>query len=436
MINVLDLLKNNNSTVRRAGQHFTSACPGCGGDKKTSQRFHVWPQDNNGTGRYHCFACGCHGDNIQFLRDFKSMTYGQACRELNIEIKKSGLTASGLYPDPPRHDGGFSPRQTSAPEAQWQDRAVEFCATAFEALFKNEEQLDWLLKKRGIDRATARRFCLGWNAQDVYRPRDSWGLPPGGISERTGKPKELWVPPGLVIPHVISDHRIMNIRIRKGPGDYYIVPGGTVFPLMVPAPGKHKIYVIVETHLDAMMIARFAGDLVGVVAAGSTTVRPNAAQYRILHEAACIMVATDNDGEPGARAWRWWQAQFPKTALRCPVAIGKDPGDAFEQGEDIRAWILEAGPEIFSAANVQSEKNAPEKSETAPDSLRELYDLVCKYRLQLISRPDKTSIAGGYDKAPFNDSRRIQQLVFCDDHVFEFLNARQGVEINRGNFWR
>lgn len=35
--------------------------------------------------RFHCFGCGCHGDSIDFIREYKNMNYIEACNYLGIE---------------------------------------------------------------------------------------------------------------------------------------------------------------------------------------------------------------------------------------------------------------------------------------------------------------------------------------------------------------
>jgi hypothetical protein len=55
------------------------------------------------------------------------------------------------------------------------------------------------------------------------------------------------------------------------------------------------------------------------------------------------MVALDVD-QAGAQAWQWWKTTFPDCE-RWPVPKGKDPGEAFEAGVDIREWVVAGLPE-------------------------------------------------------------------------------------------
>ena len=95
---------------------------------------------------------------------------------------------------------------------------------------------------------------------------------------------------------------------------------------------------MVETKLDAALIHRLAGDLVGVMAMVSSSNKPDERCHRMLSRAACILVALDFD-KAGKNGFKFWKETYPE-AERWPVSIGKDPGEAFARGLDIRAWIL------------------------------------------------------------------------------------------------
>ena len=65
-MNVLDLAQKHVQLKKVAttkGGEWQGPCPGCGG----SDRFHVWPEKNEGEGSYWCRQCEKSGDGIQFL---------------------------------------------------------------------------------------------------------------------------------------------------------------------------------------------------------------------------------------------------------------------------------------------------------------------------------------------------------------------------------
>jgi len=71
------------------GGEYASACPRCGGE----DRFRIWPsrQADKCEGVYWCRQCDCHGDAIQFCRDFLDMTYKEALEYVGVsKCYKSG----------------------------------------------------------------------------------------------------------------------------------------------------------------------------------------------------------------------------------------------------------------------------------------------------------------------------------------------------------
>lgn len=74
----MDLLSlvEQDVTMRRAsstnGGEYAGPCPGCGGH----DRFRVWPEQ----GRYWCRRCEKQGDLIQYLRDFRGLSFQDAAR--------------------------------------------------------------------------------------------------------------------------------------------------------------------------------------------------------------------------------------------------------------------------------------------------------------------------------------------------------------------
>jgi len=127
------------------------------------------------------------------------------------------------------------------------------------------------------------------------------------------------------------------------------------------------VAVVIEAELDAWALFSAAGDLVGAYAIGNSSAKPDAASAARLRRLDLILVATDFDepdakGErPGTKAARWWLEQFPQ-ACRWPVPSGKDPGDAFKAGVNLRQWIAAGLP----AGLARLAENWPETSAPAP----------------------------------------------------------------------
>lgn len=333
------------------GGEYHGPCPACGG----RDRFHVWPEQRDG-GTYWCRGCGKAGDLIQFRREFMGEGFRQAAEAAGKEIGPMTLKAPprpwAQTPAAPSAHAGNAPAQRGAPDVNWIEHATKLVGWAHEQLVGEAGAPVWeWLADRGIDAAGIERFRLGWNpgrsGKDLYRERKSWALP----EERKpdGRAKKLWIPRGLIIP-LLVDGDVWRVRIRrpedalnedrrrgiKEPKRYYVLPGSSSRILV--CPGDPRAAVIVETELDAMMLACRAGDLCTAVALGSVAVKPDAECHAAIADAMRILVALDLD-DAGGKAMAWWRAHY-RQAERWPVIDGKDPGEMVQRGGDVRTWIL------------------------------------------------------------------------------------------------
>ena len=466
-MNVLDLALRKVKLKKVSGTNggeWQGPCPGCGDmTRSDSDRFHVWPNQNEAKGAYWCRGCGKTGDNIQFLRDFEGMSFRDACAQLNIELPDhSG--ADHNRPDPPRQytKPVFEPKTHANPADLWQEKADKFVTWAQEGLANNPEALAWLAA-RGISATTARNYRLGWNAgekgHDVYRPRPSWGVPQE--LKEDGKPRMLWLPIGVVIP-IIADRVIHRIRIRRfeaagnsykpfaGKNKYCFVPGsaGTT---MVLEPDR-RAFVIIEAELDAIAVVG-AGTLAGAVALGTLEGKPDAAACAILRESLQILNALDygdlgGGAKAAERALAWWKEQFPQCD-RWPVPKGKDPGEAFQMGIDLGSWIkaglppaltisVNAAPKILDtergghakASDISSDggnTTPPAISADLPADVRELLTLLRNNSaVKIINTPDRYTVLrhGKYVGG------RINELVFHSPEVMAWIGNHPAAEID------
>lgn len=240
-------------------------------------------------------------------------------------------------PDPP------------APGAQWQQRATALVTWAAGQLAANPEPQSLLLA-RGISQDAARLAGLGHNpgehGKDIFRARSVWGLP-DETSPRTGKPKKLWVPRGLVIPMRHPDGSVLRVRIRRDEGEprYYVLPGSSMAPLVLD--NARRVTVVLESELDAILIQQEAGDLVNVVALGNSSRKPTATAHRLLQSTARIMCAFDCD-DAGAAALAWWMDTYAHAAPLFVPSPHKDAGELAAAGYPIREWIADAMPQAIA----------------------------------------------------------------------------------------
>lgn len=359
-MNTLDIAISFGLTPKRVSTHkggeYHSPCPMCGG----TDRFHVWP-DQEKNGSWWCRGCGKGGDAIQLLIEARGMSFKEACTAVGAQVP---AFKRGRAPQPPRKPADdWQPRVITDPAELWRSKAGAFAGRAHELLLKTPAELKWLAD-RGITAETARRFRLGWNPQAAWHPKPSWGLEDDG--------KKLWLPRGLVIPWYTDGH-IHRLRVRRpelaAEPRYLVVSGSGSAPTTIKSsslPCRKGAWVIVESELDAILVAQDAGDIVGVAALGNSTAKPDGPLAEELKASALILNALDfevkdaKDPGAGGKAWLWWQKHFTQ-AERWPVPAGKDPGDYRKTGGDVRAWILAGLPPGLRPAPpvVEPEKKQP-----------------------------------------------------------------------------
>ena len=363
-------------TQKKTATEWSAPCPCCGGKDRCS----IWPDEADGRGYYWCRQCDAKGDGIQFLRDFGNMSYRDACQRIGVAPVEHLKTPSlPKHKKMDRFEAAEEENKAAVDTPVWRKRAADFVAWASDQLQKSPDQLAWL-EARGISASAAREYQLGFNPGEkgkncIIRPRNIWGLPP---VMKNGKEKRFWLPRGIVIPQ-IEDGEVRRIRIRRLDADrqefrpehkYHVVEGSEMDMLWLPCTRDSKVAVVVESELDAFMLHSLAGDLAHCVSSMTSNVRKLSPSLLARFEASlCILVALDSD-QAGAAGWPRWHETFPR-AKRWPVPAGKDPGEAFSCGENLRLW-LEAGiPEGLRMTMSAGDRLALEEEEEKPMAAEE-----------------------------------------------------------------
>lgn len=347
-MSILAIVNNHVPLKKVAADEYAGPCPKCGGN----DRFRVWPEQGD-NGRYWCRQCNIKGDTIQFLRDVDGMNFKEACKYIGKEIS-----------DIPRRDERhcapakktYIPKPAVLPPELWLQKAEKFVAWAHNYLMKEltgdrlAEITSWLFA-RGIAPLAIEKYKLGWNPTTLHRPLSVWGLPEE--KKEDNSLKKIWLTDGLVIPNIRAGI-VQSIRIRRfvdTPPRYCVVRGSGDTTLIAMRETEPLGWVIAENHLDAMMIEQEAGDFIGAMGMGSCATKPGETAFNLLKKARCILNALDYDIEkkknPGGAAGKWWQETFGNTCRRWPVPQGKDPGEAYKLGVNIREWLLAGLPPVF-----------------------------------------------------------------------------------------
>jgi len=383
LLNITDLYTQDVGEPRRAGpREAQGPCPGCGGN----DRFCLYPKQGEGyaqgMGTYHCGhgkggnGCGKGGDVIQYLIDFRGMTFKDACGYLGIEIKGASSAMKYRAPDAPKNCSRqiFTPAvlnysdQVEEPQL-WSKKGMEFVERCHLALLERQTTIDYLAG-RGISMVSIKKYKLGFHEgqerkgekyQPSFRPWPAWGL--RNEKKENGRGRMLMLPAGLVIPYTVGKllHRLTIRLLRPDPQNpkkkyHYVV--GSMRDVWLSNPSA-KAFVTSEAELDCIAVDEAAGDIVGTVGIGSTGVKPEKRADEALSRSLCILDGLDYD-QAGAKAGAWWDETYSQSR-RWPVPEGKDPGEAFAAGVDLRLWILAGLPPVF-----QEEKEPARVEEIEP----------------------------------------------------------------------
>ena len=460
-MDILTLAQSKTQLRKTASTHggeYVGPCPSCGG----RDRFHVWPDKTDSkrserVGIYWCRSCGKAGDVVQFLVDFEGMRYPEAFAAIGEEMPSDGRHKYAA-PNPcpstrPCTSNATEEKRTPQPDI-WLSKAAALVAHAQAELAASDYIQKWL-EKRGIGTGTATGMRLGWLSEDRWRDRTAWGLPQEIKSD--GKAKRLWIPGGLVIPMIDAGGLARRIRIRRFSDQeprYVVIPGSRMASMAHGLPSRAA--VVVESELDAIMLAGIAPDLAAAVAMGSATTKPGSQLLDEIRKCAVVLVALDSD-RAGAEAMRWWKDNMPNSR-RWPVPQGKDPGEAFAAGVDIREWVKAGlppgwflGPSSIGLVPGKGAAPEPEKEavreETAAaeptpieaeSPLDELARLLRDNPVQVRVAPDGSRIfireSQGWKAKNWETSRRISQLVFMTPEVLDYLLNHGAAVIGGSNF--
>lgn len=328
-MNLLDLVQRESGYTfdrKTLAGEYEGPCPFCG---EGDDRFLIWTANN----RYWCRVCDSKGDAIQFLRDFKHMSFAEAKAYVGEDIGAytNGATTQRVQPQ------AKPPEPQMPPTGTWAEQAWMFAMRCHEQLMDRvapPKALAWL-QGRGLARETLRDFCIGYNPADTYVDRSEWGLPEE--QGKDGKPKRLWLPRGVVIPWIIGDD-LWGIRIRRPVGDpkYYWLPGGTPALYLADRVLADCPVMVLEGEFDALVVWQEARHLVTPVATGSTHGARRAKWIARIAQTPVALVSFDAD-DAGERAASYWLETLGNAKRWRPY--WSDVNDLAQAGVDIRTWV-------------------------------------------------------------------------------------------------
>ena len=338
-MNILDLISNDTGIIykRKSSSEYGGPCfiSGCGGEDRMS----IIP----GKDRFICRRCGIAGDSINFLKIFHNKTYFEACYILGIQPNMK-FKSMDVYTDKPNQNNiTWKPRKTTIPSLTWQAKAEAVLFESYKYLLSSagKPHRDYL-NNRGISNETIKLARMGYNTSNLTFDAESWGITPE--KGESGLNKKIWLPVGILIPY-FRDGKPIRIRIRQEnptSGDRFILVAGSntdYFDYNSHSQKQQNLslpVIITESEIDGHLINQEAGNICSIYAVGNASARPDERTHAAIKDLPIILNLDDD--EAGKNEVDWWKKQYD-FVLAWTSQMGKDPGEDFEAGCNIREWV-------------------------------------------------------------------------------------------------
>lgn len=308
-------------------------CPFC---RDGNDRFVIYGAQEKH--RFHCRVCSKTGDAIQFLREFSSMSYVDAAKRVDEIGDESFLSIRAVNASKQKGSAATQSNQDINLQ-KWQDSCAQMVFECQDRLHSDAGQraLSWLTETRKLNIETVWKFGIGYHPADTYIPRDEWGLPEK--YQDNGKPLDLKIPKGIVIPNLINwDFVELRIRRPQAQQNYWVVAGsdsGAMFS--TDRIVDTQPIVLCESEIDAMSIwSATNGEIVSALATGGTQQARQQRWVDLLSNAPMVLVAFDSD-ESGDSGADWWLDRLPNSKRLKPTK--NDINDMLINDENIVDWL-------------------------------------------------------------------------------------------------
>lgn len=325
VVTVLELAERDTRLHRVSRNEYAGPCPGCHG----TDRFHVNLNKREG-GAWMCRSCWDPqsngkgwGDAIAYLRHFRGMSFRQA-RAFVQGQQEDDPFALPTGPAAPTPAGDPSQWRSGPPSEQWQDRARDLVNEARDRLWSNEGQAarDYLYA-RGLQKDTIKGAKLG---STMYRHPKTGQMAPCVVFPWYDE-QDLWrVQMRVIAPDTPRNERYFCLAGSSSSG-LYLAQSLTL---------KRRAVMLVEGEIDALTIVQEAGDLVAVVATGSTSGSRTEHWLARLALIPHLLLAYDNE-EQGTHGADYWLSRLPRASRCRPTA--HDVNEMLMRGISVRAWV-------------------------------------------------------------------------------------------------
>ncbi|MFH1672833.1 MAG: toprim domain-containing protein [Pseudomonadota bacterium] len=261
------------------------------------------------------------GDGMQYLQRHYGMSFPEA-----VEMLSGTMTSQNRSSQHVNRQNPNCPESKKKPQTwkskRWQTASERLIRVGQRFLLgpNGKGRLYYLIHHRGLRLDTIRQRRLGWLQAKAH------------------------IPSKLLIPCYNSQGSLIRIRFRMddpAPGHerYRISKGSnpdSPYPIGV---SSGKPLMILESELDAILIAQEAGEHIGALGMGTTGMKYSPAMTRYLsYNFPIILISLDNDQSGKEKTTALISALHNAIDWPVPEKYGKDPGEACRRIA-LKQWV-------------------------------------------------------------------------------------------------
>ena len=319
----VDVVGEDVELRRVSSREWAGPCLRCGG----RDRLHV--QED----RWFCRSCSpTWRDAVGYLGEIRGMPWRDAYAYLGLERQERDWIPVLRRPAPPR-----------VPSAEWRLAAQEVCLRAAAAIWTpvGQEALNYL-RGRGLRDETIRTWGLGYLGRGWHSGLRCAGaavLIPWWAGAELWQVKLRFLDP--IITRDGDELRYLPLTWGRDDTRRDTAPAGQPHLFGADGLAGRDVAILVEGEGDAILLAQEVGNLVGVATLGSCSAPVSHHAAAALLAVARIILAYDTDtpGQDGAAARRRQFPCFEATEIPIRPPAGKDIGDFYQAGGDLREWV-------------------------------------------------------------------------------------------------
>ena len=320
------------------GGEYHSPCPVCGGEDRFIINPNKQKQGSSFVGSFWCRKCtNLGGDIVNFCQKFLGLSFTESVNYIGAEMpnnKAHNYRNSTIFQNKQKKNILTNIKK---PSYDWNQQAEKVVQDANVCLLSRNDILE-KLSKRGLPEQAIKQHKIGYIAKDKKVEGRLWGL----------EKETIWFPAGILIPTIDQDQKVIRLKIRRKdwqPNDEfpkYIAISGSMKGLNIIGNKKNSVMVVVESELDAYAVHHATCDFAFVIAVGSNIKNPDNVTDYLAKKKSTLLICYDND-DAGKLMLDKWKHFYPY-AVGCSTPIGKDIGEAVQQGLDLRTWIVSKIP--------------------------------------------------------------------------------------------